>query len=162
MKTVQHALEEEFAADHRELTRGFARLLELLQSGNDEEARGLADHIDQVAGPHVEFEETVLYPAVARAEGQDFAAQLYAEHRTVFDAVAWLLEHSAEEPIDESTRQRLIEQVQTGLDHAVSCGSLMGHLTALEESQHETFLKQLLECRESGRRWTELCADVSG
>ena len=155
MKTAGMALEEEFASDHRELTRGFARLLELLESGEDAEASRLANHLDQVAGPHIEFEETVLYPAVERAEGSDFAARLYGEHRTAFEAIDLLLTHSEDKPIDAETRQRLIEQVQNGLDHAVSCGSLMGHLTALDETQHELFLQKLYDCRKAGRRWSK-------
>ncbi|NQV28978.1 MAG: hemerythrin domain-containing protein [Rhodopirellula sp.] len=157
MKTARIALEEEFATDHRKLTRGFAALLEALKTAHDDEARQVADHIDLVGGPHIEFEETVLYPVVERVEGPTFASQLYSEHRTAFEAVAWLLKHTEKEPIDDIARARLVDQVQTGLDHAESCGSLMGHLTALDESQHETFLQKLYACREAGRRWSDYC-----
>lgn len=155
MRTVQRVLEEEFATDHRELTRGFSQLLDLLKSRSDEDARNLADHIDQVAGPHIEFEETVLYPVVAQAEGHDFATGLYSEHQTALEAISSLVSRAEDVPIDEETRKRLIDQVQTGLDHAVSCGSLLSHLTALDEGTHETFLKKLRSCRESGVRWSE-------
>lgn len=155
MKTAQQTLEKEFATDHREMTQGFARLLELLRSGEDAEARQLASDVDRLAGPHIEFEETVLYPAIAREEGQDFAARLNTEHATVLEAIKSLLSQPNESTIDDNTRERLIEQFQTGLDHAETCGSLMGHLTTLDESQHQTYLQQLLECRERGRRWSD-------
>lgn len=154
MKTARNNLEREFTTDHRGLTQGFARLLELLQSGENDAARDLADHIDQVAGPHIEFEETVLYPAVSRAESSDFTARLYSEHQIAFEAVTWLRSHPAE-GIDDATRRRLIEQVQTGLDHAMSCGSLTSYLTTLDESQYEILLGKLHTCREAGHRWSE-------
>lgn len=154
MKTARQTLEKEFATDHREMTQGFARLLELLRSGEDAEVRRLASDIDRLAGPHIEFEETVLYPAIAQMEGQDFAARLNAEHASVLEAIEWLQSPPSESPIDVNTRERLIQQIQIGLEHAETCGSLLGHLTTLDEPQHQNYLKQLLECRERGRRWS--------
>jgi hypothetical protein len=41
-------------------------------------------------------------------------------------------------------------------DHVLSCGTLLSHLTALDEAAQQRMLERLLEFRRERRRWTEL------
>jgi hypothetical protein len=50
----------------------------------------------------------------------------------------------------------LIEGLDTMLDHAVGCGTLLSHLDGLPEAGKKELLDQLLELRRRGVRWTEL------
>ena len=149
-------LERAFVEDHRRLTRGFARLLEALQQEDDERAVQIADELDRQAGPHIEFEEHVLYPHVAETRGEQFVGRLYREHRTAFEAVRFLLERREHPQLTPEERAKLKEQVQTGLEHAISCGTLLSHLTVLDADRQAELLKQLEAYRRRGHRWLEV------
>ncbi len=73
-------LTDVFLEDHQQLTRGLARLRQALQQGDVSGAVRLADELDQQVGAHMQFEEDVFYPMLAKRLGQEFTAQLYAEH----------------------------------------------------------------------------------
>lgn len=149
-------LEEEFVDDHRVMTQTISALLEALRAGRDAEAREIAEDLDRRAGPHIAFEEAVMYPQVARVSGESVAQQLYDEHRTVLAGLEQLLNHRGSTPLGEEQRAQVIAKMQTGLDHAISCGSLLSHLTALDPQIQQQMLDRLHEYRREGTRWTTL------
>ena len=50
-------LGEAFVEDHQHLTRGLNHLLEALRNENFQEAAWIAEELDTIAGPHIQFEE---------------------------------------------------------------------------------------------------------
>jgi hypothetical protein len=152
--TVGHSpLVEAFLDDHKRMTRLIARLHEALGQEDAGVVRALAEELDRVAGPHIEFEEQVLYPLVARERDAAYARQLYAEHSAVRDALAQLL---AKERLDEAEAARLKAGIGVGLEHAASCGTLVSHLGALPEKEQEQALATLVELQRKARNWTDL------
>ncbi len=150
------ALREAFLEDHKHLTRGLTRTLEALLDGDDANAIRLADTMDQAVGPHMEFEEEVFYPKLAGILGEGFVEHLEEEHEIGQQAVKTLLSHTPGGPLTEEERMGLIESLDTMLDHAVGCGTLLSHLDGLQEKRKKRLLEQLLEFRRLGLRWTEL------
>jgi hypothetical protein len=156
MAHVSSALREAFLDDHKHLTRGLTRTLEALRKGDDSNAIQLADTMDRAVGPHMAFEETAFYPELVGILGEGFVEHLGEEHAVGQRAVKTLLDHAGGEPLAEEERKTLIEGLDTMLDHALGCGTLLSHLDGLEETRKRRLLEQLLELRQQGLRWTEL------
>ena len=154
MGHIVTALEREFAQDHRKLTRGFAGIIEALRRNDWDEAVRLAVQLDREGGAHIDFEERILYPKVAETRGKDYVGNLYDEHQIAIDALRDLIQNPAD--FNESRRQLLIKKIQTGLDHAVSCGTLLSHLTVLSEEAQLRLLEERKASRAEGKSMLEL------
>jgi hypothetical protein len=149
-------LAEAFVEDHRTLTRGLSRLLELVEAGNYDEASRVAKELDRDAGPHIEFEEKSFYPEVRKARGREYVENLYDEHRSGLEAVRMLSELEPGATLSGEERERLLTHLRRVLDHAVSCGTLLSHVTALPVEDQQGFLEELERFRELAHKWTEL------
>ena len=153
-------LEQEFIADHRRLTRAFQRLIRAVERNESHELRAGADELDRIAGPHIEFEEHVLYPRVEDDRGNDFGAKLRREHQVARSALRFL-QNRGDAALDADDRARVLEQLRVGLDHAVACGTLLSHLAVLDEAEQENMLDRLQAYRNRKLRWTQLDGEFS-
>ena len=148
-------LKRAFVHDHRVLTRGFRDLIAQLDAADYFVVAKLADQLDQLAGPHIEFEERYLYPAGGRIRGQDYAENLYDEHAEVIAAITELQELT---DASEPSEQQLADwrsSLQHGLEHAAACGSLLSHLQVMPSEQQKEYLDAMQELRVQARRWSE-------
>ena len=66
MMSSWERLQTAFVDDHQTMTRGYVDLLEAIQSRDFALASQTAARIDELAGPHIEFEEQCLYPEVTK------------------------------------------------------------------------------------------------
>jgi len=156
MRVELSPLGKAFVEDHRHLTQGFRQLLDAIRERDVPQMIKLADRIDTVAGPHIRFEETVLYPLVREQRGSEYAQQLYREHRVAVCALRDILTHDETSPWTDADWKRLEEQVQTALDHTVSCGTLLSHLTSLSAEHQQALHQRMEELRKEPHRWTRL------
>ena len=156
MKTEASPLATAFTDDHRVFTRGLSRILRALRRDDQATAVALAEELDRAVGPHIEFEEQVFYPILVESLGKDFVRQLYREHRIGQTAVRALMAHPHGEPLPEGDREGLIEQLETAMDHALSCGTLLSHVTSKDPGEQQRLLDQLEDISRRGHRWTEL------
>lgn len=148
-------LEEEFIADHQQLTKAFQKLIDSVERNEPVDFQRDADHLDHVAGPHIEFKEHVLYPRIEGDLGHEFRAKLLREHQVVRSALTFLEQRPAE-PLNADEQARVQEQLRIGLDHVVACGSLLSYLTVLDETEQDDMLRSLKECRDKHLQWTQL------
>jgi len=109
-----------------------------------------------VAGPHIRFEEEVFYPEVARSRGGEYTDQLYEEHRIGRRLLEQLRDHKDTDGIEPAEKASLIEQSRIALDHTISCGTLLSHITTLDELRQGELLATLLDLRRQPARWTEV------
>ncbi len=149
-------LGKEFVEDHSRLARCLVRLQEALQQNDLQQIVQAADDLDRVAGPHMQFEEEVLYPEVENVRGREFVGRLFHEHGIGLDMVKSILRREGSESLSSSERKELLHSVELTLEHVYSCGSLLSHLTELEQSRQTEMLDCLREFRRSEKRWTEL------
>lgn len=156
MAASNSALRDAFLEDHRNLMRGLSRLLEAIEENDLPTAVQTARELDRVAGPHIEFEEEIFYPRLAKTLGRQFARQLVEEHRTGLNAVKTVLDCEQKGAIEPEQRAAICEEIRTMLDHAAVCGTLLSHITVLDEKQQQDLLDQLQEIRRQGHRWSEL------
>jgi hypothetical protein len=150
------ALEQEFVKDHKEMTRALVAVLTALENQDDSLAIQLADQLDVLAGPHIRFEESILYPTVAKSAGKELHQRLLAEHQQPLAAIRFLLKCRDDASLSAAERQQMIEQFRTGLVHVESCGRLLSHLTSLDEQTQSRYLQELRDLRSAKTRWSEL------
>lgn len=151
--SVANQLKNAFVEDHRKLTRAYRDIQNELESGNIQNAKRIAEELDQIAGPHIEFEERYLYPIVRKYRGDSYANNLYEEHGAI---LATIQELKSAESCSDWEQSRWLEGISEGLNHAVTCGTLLSHLATLPVEEQEDLLEKLLWLRENGVAWSQL------
>jgi hypothetical protein len=150
-------LAQEFLEEHRHLTRGLYQIRQAIEGDDLEAASQQAEQLDRLVGAHMEFEEEVFYPELVDRLGDRFVSRLYEEHEEGQTAVKTLLTNSTV-PLDPVAKEQLLGQVQTALDHAISCGTLLSHIGDLEPAEEERVMERWQEIHQRSPRWTELPA----
>jgi hypothetical protein len=156
------SLEREFVEDHQRLHRNLVRTIEAVRAADRVGARQAAEELDRDAGPHIAFEEAVLYPQVAAAVGDAYADELYQEHGAGRAAIERLAGSQGTEPLSPGEQEGLLPELEALQEHILGCGSLLSHLCTLQPVQQERLLHHLLQFRNEGRRWSELPRRESG
>lgn len=153
--TRSDAVIDAFLDDHRQMTQLVQELVQLLEERNIGAARAVADRLDIAAGPHIKFEEEILYPAAAKVAGSKFQQRLVGEHQEVREGIRQLLTARNDKFRDPQFLALITEAIRTGLKHAESCGTLISHLDQFSSHRRQEALDRLLELRRIGQRWTE-------
>jgi hypothetical protein len=148
-------LQTVFLQAHRHFIGGLQRILACLDGGDLPGAIAAGRELDRVAGPHIEFEETVFYPLLVGPMGREAVQRLYQEHAAGRDGLRTLLsiETGTLSPAAEETVR---EQIHVALEHATTCGTLLSHVAALDEGIKERILAKHHEIESRAHRWTEL------
>jgi hypothetical protein len=155
MDTHRNSLQDVFVEDHRKMTMGFYRLRQSLEAGDWPEARRLARDIDRDVGPHIEFEEALYYPRLKPVIGAENVARMYGEHQIGLGLIREIEALGPDTP-GKQTCSRLADRCRQMLDHALSCGTLISHLTDLPPEEQADLLDRLEEIQGRRARWTEL------
>jgi hypothetical protein len=103
----------------------------------------------------MQFEEEVFYPEVEKILGREFVDRLYAEHALGQRAIRSILTRGRSGELAGET-ETLIRDLETTLQHAFSCGTLLSHLDALPADETDRLLRKLQELRSSEVRWSAL------
>ncbi len=151
--TPKKSLEAEFLADHQLLTTGLRDVGEAVMASELVAARRFADHLDRCAGPHIDFEEHALYPALAGPLGTEFVAQLYREHdlgRTALEQLRDCKDGAEPDWIELHSQLRIV------MNHVLSCGTLLSHTGAFTAEQRQQLLVELQRARHHQVRWTQV------
>lgn len=153
MRLEQVPLVREFLADHKKMSKLMLHVLVSLEEGDNAAAVQSARELDNVAGPHIAYEESELYPRISGEKLiSETTRELHDEHREAAMAVKLLLENP--EP-DQPTKQQILDGLRTGVHHAEHCGSLARLLAALPTPEQDESLAKLLAYRQQGRKWTD-------
>ncbi|MFY9255370.1 MAG: hemerythrin domain-containing protein [Fuerstiella sp.] len=153
----KNQLEKEFIADHSSTSRGLKALKDALTSNGDAVLEA-ARELDRIAGPHIAFEEQWLYPLVAKSRGHEFQHHMTSEHDEVVKALAEIKACDDLATVSAASKAEWQRHLQTGLDHVVTCGTLLSHLSTLDETERAEMLQRLQDLRDVGILWTELAA----
>lgn len=154
--TSQNTVVQEFLEDHKQFMRLLHDVGIALGDRDLPRAQALAEQLDAVAGPHIAFEESVLYPAVERGTRDPaFVKSLYQEHGMIVQALSRLIQ---DRELDESSLQQITTAFRQGLGHAEHCGTLVSRLAALDENEQQIALKKLRQLRKTGGKWTQAVA----
>ena len=150
----KNAVVQAFLSDHKHFMQLLKHTTEALAAHDLESAKSNAKELNAVAGPHIAFEETVLYPALDnRTHERSFVEQLYKEHREIVDAVEELIEC---ETMSSARIDELHNAFVDGLEHADHCGTLVSNLSAMDEGEQSDALDELKQLRVRKLKWTDL------
>lgn len=157
---MEGGLREAFLRDHRVLTRGLQQIRQALQREDISAAAELAQQLDLQIGPHMEFEETVLYPRLIKPLGRTYVRQLYREHSEGREALGQLVSLAGSSGVKRdlmglSDKEVLISRLDAILEHALGCGSLLSHVDHLPVSEQRYMLEQLECLGRQARKWTD-------
>ncbi len=148
------AVVQAFLADHQQFMKLLYEVGAALNAGDVERARQLGAELDRVAGPHIAFEESVLYPAIDKqTQDRSFVPRLYDEHTSIVRALSKLL---ATGEVDQQGLGELQTAFAEGLGHAEHCGTLISRLSALDPVDQQQALDELHRLRASNQKWTQL------
>ena len=147
-------LVNEFLRDHQRFISLLRDVVVFVERGEIATARSLADELDRLAGPHIEFEEKILYPTTIAAHGVLLERKLLAEHGNFRAGLKQLLSASDARLSRPEFQQRVAAALRGGLKHAESCGLLVSHLDQLTELEQQQALTKLNGLKREGRRWT--------
>ena len=154
-KTAKTELVELFLRDHRQMTRMLSDVVSHLHRNELVPALTVAQKLDRVAGPHIQFEEQVLYPEVKSVRGKAFDERLRDEHQAARDGLTRFLTASELQLKDPGFLAMVEKKLRSGLKHAESCGTLVSHLEQFSTSQQQQALLQLSKLKRAGTSWTE-------
>ncbi|QDT02111.1 hypothetical protein K227x_04820 [Rubripirellula lacrimiformis] len=158
MNKAWKQLQRAFIEDHRTLTRGYVSLLKLLDERDFTGAASEAKRLDELAGPHIAFEESFLYPKVGESRGDEYTGKLYQEHAEILNALVEIRQLKPDANLDDSAIESLKDRLHHGLDHAAACGSLLSHLKALPDDEQSQALRRLLRFRDHSPAWSDLAS----
>lgn len=153
--TQSSPLVQAFLDDHQQMTRKLQEVIARLEQDEVQAACTAAEQLDRIAGPHIAFEESILYPAVGRAQGKPFQRQLLSEHAAMRAGLLQLLASSDAQLSKPAVRDEVLEQLQAGLRHAESCGTLISHLAAFTSEEQQAGLTKLKLLKQAGQKWSE-------
>ena len=156
MTNIQDQLSQAFTDDHKVMMRGFRDLLQALDQRDYAAAARLATKLDLVAGPHIEFEERYLYPAVKESRGEEYVSRLYEEHYQLLSVIVSLQTLTEDAAASDDRIASWKKSLELGLDHAATCGTLLSHLQAGAEQRQRNYLEAIGRLRKQGRRWSEI------
>lgn len=144
----------EFLKDHQQFSRLLLEIKRLLEKGDLKSARQRAVELDQLAGAHIAYEESELYPRLEKLTNKAVSEELLVDqHDEVLEAVRLLVADGELTP-DEVEKAK--EAFDVGLTHAEHCGSLISLMGQLQEAEQKESLVVLKRLRDEGKRWTEL------
>ena len=149
-------LQEAFVEDHRSMIRAYKDLIQRLTERDFVAATHSASRLDTIAGPHIEFEEKCLYPQIAQTRGDAYTSRLYNEHDEVLAVLEKVLQLGAKGTPNDQELGTWIDALRLGIEHASACGSMLGDLRSLSETEQLQLLDGLTRLREQGSRWSEL------
>lgn len=155
MGSTRRALRAAFLEDHQHMITGLHYAVQALRRDDLPTAVRAAEALDRTAGPHIAFEEEVLYPTLREVLGERAVGRLFEEHGTGQTAVATLLGLAPESQLDSTRRDALGALLDQALEHALTCGELLVHVDALEPARHARMLESLERFRARPRRWTD-------
>ncbi|HUG90390.1 MAG TPA: hemerythrin domain-containing protein [Planctomycetaceae bacterium] len=159
MTAERTPLAEAFVIDHREITRGLARLSQAVRDGDFTASRELALDVDRLAGPHILFEEQVLYPQIARLLGRDYAVQLYGEHEAGRSALEQLTRSDRPAGFRPGEQEELSRLLGAAVEHAATCATLVSRLSEFPRTVQIEMQARLDECHAASPAWTSLPRD---
>lgn len=113
----------EFRADHRQVRDGLIELTAALEAKEVKKAREILARIDKLIGPHFQFEEEALYPALRVFLGE-YVDDLIKEHDGVIAtarACATLLQKPE---LDDEEARAAAKNARALLVHVSNCDGL--------------------------------------
>jgi hypothetical protein len=131
---------EGFRNEHREARDIFLGIGEALGRRDQATIAELMGKADAGIGPHMRYEEEVMYPALAPLYGDEYVEKMLADHDRAFGVAGRLMELASHDPITDEDVEEGNRIIRGLLPHVTDCDGLVLAIEVLpEERQRELF-----------------------
>lgn len=155
MSDVERRVIETFQREHREVRDTLLDLSDAIERGDVTRARELVHEANEMTGPHFQYEEDALYPALVQFFGEQKVKELVGEHDDVIAAARTLADLTRQDELSEADRQEALRQLPTMLVHVSDCDGLTVYLERADRDVFETIAASMETAHDQGLTLTE-------
>jgi len=155
MNSVEERVIDTFQEEHRQTRDKCLELSDAIEAGDLDRAEDLVAEIDQAAGPHFQYEEDALYPALIPFFGEEKVKELVAEHDEAIEAAETLAELTSQNDLTEAEKQEALRALPDIMVHVSDCDGLTVYLEKADEDVFEEIEASMKEANEQGLTLTE-------
>ncbi|MXR52338.1 hemerythrin domain-containing protein [Halovenus sp. WSH3] len=155
MSSVEQRVIEQFQEEHRQTRDKCLELSDAIEEGDLDRAETLVEEINEAAGPHFQYEEDALYPALIPFFGEEKVKELVAEHDEAIEAAETLAELTSQESLTEEERQEALRALPNIMVHVSDCDGLTVYLEKADEEVFEEIEQSMEEANSRGLTLTE-------
>jgi hypothetical protein len=140
---------EGFRDEHRAARDALLGIARALRARDRDAIGKLMMELDAGVGPHMRYEEEVMYPALTAVFGTDYIERMLEDHDRGYGMGARLMEIASQDPITEEGIEEGVALIQRQLPHITDCDGLVLAIEVLPEE------RQLAICRARDRALAE-------
>lgn len=132
---------EGFRNEHRAARDIFLGIAQALQDRDAARIGELMGQADAGIGPHMQYEELEMYPALVDLFGEEYIEEMVRDHDRAFGVAGRLMELSQHDPItdeDIAEGKRLIQRL---LPHVTDCDGLVLAIETLPEAKQRAIFE---------------------
>jgi len=155
MSSVEDEVIETFQTEHREVRDTLLALSDAIEDDDMERARELVQQANEHAGPHFQYEEDALYPALIQFFGKKKVKELVEEHDEAIEAARTLADLTQQDSLSEAERQEALRALPTMMVHVSDCDGLVVYLEKADEEVFEDIQKSIETAHEQDLTLTE-------
>jgi len=155
MSDVRERVIETFQTEHRETRDKLLELSDAIEDEDMERAEALVGEINAAAGPHFQYEEDSLYPALIPFFGEEKVKELVGEHDEAIDAARTLADLTSGDTLTEEEKQEALRQLPTIMVHVSDCDGLTVYLEKADDDVFEDIDESIDEAHDQGLTLTE-------
>lgn len=160
MSHVRERVIETFEEEHREVRDTLLALSDAIEDEDLERARELVKEADEHAGPHFQYEEDALYPALIQFFGEEKVKELVEEHDEAIEAARTLGELTQQDSLTEEEKQEALRELPTMLVHVSDCDGLTVYLEKADEEVFEDIEQSIEKAHEQDLSLTEYAETI--
>lgn len=155
MSSVEDRVIETFQEEHRETRDTLLELSDAIENGDLDRAEELVQSVNEAAGPHFQYEEDALYPALIPFFGEEKVKELVAEHDEAIEAARTLADLTSQDSLTEAEKQEALQALPDIMVHVSDCDGLTVYLERADEEVFESIAESMDEAHERGLTLTE-------
>ncbi len=140
---------EEFREDHRKVRDGLLEMIDSLKTRDVIRAREILARLNTLVGPHFQYEEETLYPALKVFLGE-YVDQLIDEHDGVIETAKVCAELLEKDSLTDEEATQAAKAARDLLVHVSNCDGLAILSERLSPEKLEELGEKLAEVRSAG------------
>jgi hypothetical protein len=125
---------EGFRNEHRGARDAFLGMAQALRDRDPSRIPALMDAANKGIGPHMQYEEEVMYPALSTLYGDDYVTRMLEDHDRAFGVAGRLMEIASHDPITDGDVEDGERLIQGMLPHVTDCDGLVLAIEVLPEA----------------------------
>jgi len=135
---------EGFRDEHRAARDAFLGIGQALRNRDAARIGELMNQANAGIGPHMQYEEEEMYPALAELFGDDYVERMLEDHDRAFGVAGRLMELAGHDPITDEDIEEGNRLIQNLLPHVTDCDGLVLAIEVLPEQRQ----RRLFEARD--------------